>query len=90
MCIDLTFCVSLFSQPKLQRFGAHSFTPDLLNEMMKSTGATELIKNVYFVAFMVFAVTMSTPLTPELKPTLVDGEWVELPAVVRGMPESPR
>ena len=73
-----------FPQPKMQRFGAHSLTPSLLNDMMN--GTTELIKDWYFVGFIILAVTITTPIVTELMPPLENGEWVILPAVIRGMP----
>lgn len=65
------------SRPKwdivtLKRFGkAFVLTPQLMEDMMASSGARpELIKNWYYTFFVVLGITMTTPLTPENMPSL--------------------
>ncbi|KAL7547831.1 hypothetical protein ACHAWF_011103 [Thalassiosira exigua] len=74
-----------WDKPKIERFGDHPLTPKLLNGMMK--GVNEPMRNYLYVLFMCFAITMTTPLAPELQPPLnEDGTFVALPSTVNGLP----
>ena len=70
--------------PNVKRFGAHSLTPSLLERMMSDT--QELIKNLYYLGFVMLGITITTPLTPEFQPPMEGNEWIVLPFVVRGFP----
>lgn len=73
-----------WDRPNVKRFGANSLTPSLLESMMSDT--PELIKNLYYLGFVLIGITITTPLTPAFQPPLEGNEWIVLPVVVRGFP----
>ena len=71
--------------PHLARFGECALTPRLLNNLM--VGIKEPITNIWYVVFVLFAISLVTPLLPENEPPLNEnGDWLYLPAVVNGLP----
>mmetsp|Transcript_8849 Transcript_8849/g.22283 ORF Transcript_8849/g.22283 Transcript_8849/m.22283 type:complete len:565 (-) Transcript_8849:2453-4147(-) len=71
--------------PHLARFGECALTPRLLNKLM--IGMKEPIRNIWYVIYLVFAISVVTPLLPENEPPLNDnGDWLYVPAVVNGLP----
>lgn len=73
-----------WDKPKMARFGDHSLSPKLLDNMM--TGLQEPIKNGQYILLMCLVVTMTVPLTPESQPLLENGLFAILPATFRGLP----
>lgn len=73
-----------WDKPKVQRFGEHSLSPELLDAMMR--GVEEPIRDYKYIFFVILAFTITTPIVAELRPSIVDGVFVELPPVVRGVP----
>ncbi|CAB9516352.1 Sodium/proline symporter [Seminavis robusta] len=69
-----------FDIPCTKRFGDRPLTPKDLWQMME--GVHEPITNVYFVAFMLFSVSLVTPLVPAGIPTSSTEDAV----VVNGLP----
>ena len=65
--------------PCTKRFGDRPLTPPMLWSMME--GVHEPMTNSYFVAFMLFSVTLVTPLVPSNIPTSLDDV-----VVINGMP----
>eukprot|EP00985_Skeletonema_marinoi_P019396 scaffold11114_cov158-Skeletonema_marinoi.AAC.4 len=73
-----------WDKPKVKRFGETSLSPKLLDEMMK--GVNEPIRDYSYMMFVILAFTITTPIVAELRPSIMDGVFVELPPVVRGLP----
>lgn len=70
--------------PKLSRFGDNILTPQLLWKSME--GVNEAMTNFWFVGFILFAISMATPMTAEYEPPLTDGVFSYAPAVFNGLP----
>jgi len=75
----------LWDLPHLARFGDRALTPRLLKKFM--VGVREPITNLWYVIFLLFSISLTTPLVPEFEPPLqADGTFAYQPAVVNGLP----
>lgn len=70
--------------PKLTRFGEHVLTPQLLWKSME--GVNEAMTSYWFVAYMLFSISMVTPLVAQFEPPINDGVFAYAPSVIRGLP----
>lgn len=74
-----------WDMPNLSRFGEKSLTPQRIWKMME--GVAEPLTSPTWVAFFFFVISLTTPLTPENEPPLVDGVFGDfMPALIGGLP----